>query len=103
LIANGLYASHKSVRHPPRNPVFYLKRLFYVAFHRFRSLYEDAQRQSASRGNNLNKLVMSIEISLHNIEYQANALSGRFEIDARPGRGIFASIEIPLERVLEEK
>lgn len=35
--------------------------LFYVAFHRFRSLYEDAQKQAVSRENNLNKLVMSIE------------------------------------------
>ncbi|MCB9267333.1 MAG: hypothetical protein H6558_20110 [Lewinellaceae bacterium] len=35
--------------------------LFYVAFHRFRSLYENAQRQAASRENNLNNLVMSIE------------------------------------------
>ncbi|MCO6480352.1 MAG: hypothetical protein J5I94_27170 [Phaeodactylibacter sp.] len=35
--------------------------LFYVAFHRFRSLYEDAQKQAASREHNLNNLVMSIE------------------------------------------
>lgn len=39
-------------------------------------------------------------IGLGNIEYRAKALGGRFDLDARPGRGTFASIEVPLEKVL---
>lgn len=35
--------------------------LLYVAFYRFRKLYEDAQKQARSREENLNDLVMSIE------------------------------------------
>lgn len=35
--------------------------LLYVAFYRFRKLYDDAQKQARSREENLNDLVMSIE------------------------------------------
>ncbi|MCO6489585.1 MAG: hypothetical protein J5I98_14260 [Phaeodactylibacter sp.] len=42
-------------------------------------------------------------IGLSNVEYRAKALGGRFALDARPGRGTFASIEVPLERVVGEK
>lgn len=39
-------------------------------------------------------------IGLSNVKYRAKALGGRFELDARPGRGTFASIEIPIEKVV---
>lgn len=39
-------------------------------------------------------------IGLHNIQYRAKALHGQFEMDSRPGRGTFASLEVPLRSVL---